>query len=250
MQPVKWYIQQPSAAAALRLYCFSYAGGSAASYQGWQAALGPGVEVCAIQLPGRGNRFSEQPYTSLQGLVRDLAQMLQQQDSRLPFAFFGHSLGALVSFELARYCHHHYLAMPEQLFVSGCDAPQHRSPSKGLYKMPDDELIVALQEYNGTPPEILAHQELMALMLPVIRADFSLAEDYQYRPGAQLKIPLTVLVGKLDDHIQPEQVDGWQKESSAACVTKWFEGDHFFINSEREQVLEFLRAELSTPQYA
>lgn len=248
MQQRNWYICQGNAGATLRLYCFSYAGGSAASFHGWQAALGSSVEVCSIQLPGRGNRFGEQLYASLQALVRDLAQMLQEQNSRLPFVFFGHSLGALVAFELSRYCQHHYLPMPLRLIVSGCDAPQYRSPSKGMHKMPDDELIEALQGYNGTPPEILQHRELMALMLPIIRSDFALAEEYRYRPGVRLKIPLTVLVGKSDDHIQPEQVDGWKKESDVECVMQWFEGDHFFINSERDQVLSFLRSELASMQ--
>jgi surfactin synthase thioesterase subunit len=191
--------------------------------------------------------MAETPYTSLPDLIASLAEVLANQDAT-PFAFFGHSLGGLVAFELARFCALYALPMPSKLIVSGTDAPQHRSPPKNLHKMADDELIEALGKYNGTPPEILQHRELMELVLPTIRADFAMAENYAYRVGPLLHIPITVYAGKSDDHIMPQQVANWQKETSGQCSVHWFEGDHFFINSERSLLYECLRAELSQPQ--
>ena len=247
MTSTPWLIRQPGGPRRLRLYCFSYAGGNATSFMSWQAALDPAIEVCAVQLPGRGVRLSEQPHNSLTGLIEALANVIGCQ-SKLPFAFFGHSLGGLVAFELARYCKRHYLPMPEHLFVSGCDAPQFRSPSRRLHELEDDALIDVLKNYNGTPPEVLENRELMALVLPAIRADFALVADYQYRPSLPLKIPVTVLAGKLDDHVLSEQIEGWQKETTNTCRIHWFVGDHFFINSNRDAVIDCLSAELAELQ--
>lgn len=218
-------------------------------FKSWQAALGPHTEICAIELPGRGSRMAEAPITSLPDLLAHLAQVLAGQDET-PFMFFGHSLGGLIAFELARFCARYALPMPSRLIASGTNAPQHRNPPKNLHKMPDDELIEALGKYNGTPPEVLQHRELMELVLPTIRADFALSENYEYRVSPPLHIPITVYEGRLDDHIIVQQVAQWQKETSNRCSVHWFEGDHFFINSERSLLFECLQAELSQPQLA
>lgn len=249
MKSSNWLVRSPLPTHRQRLYCFPYAGGGAHAYHSWQAALGPHTEVCAIELPGRGSRIAEMPYTSLTDLIASLAQVLARQDA-MPFMFFGHSLGGLIAFELARFCARYALPMPSRLIVSGTDAPQHRSPSKDLHSMPDDELIDALGKYNGTPVELLQHRELMDLLLPAIRADFTLAETYEYCISPPLQIPITVYEGKMDEHILPQQVANWQKETSGQCAVHWFEGDHFFINSEKALLHECLKAELSRPRLA
>jgi surfactin synthase thioesterase subunit len=245
-----WLVRPPPSQRRLRLYCFSFAGGSASTYLPWQAELGPDIEVCPIQLPGRGMRLLEEPYTSFRQLVTMIGQILANecQQDRRPFAFFGHSLGAVVAFEVARFCSMHALPMPERLIVSGCDAPQHPSPSKNLHLLSDDELIEALKEYNGSPPEVLAHRELMKLLLPCLRADFCLSESYEYRSTPPLAIPITVFAGKQDPHISPSDVIEWRKETTAPCRLQWFEGDHFFINPEQDLVLQCIAAELADPQ--
>ncbi len=237
MNTSSWLIHQPGGPRRFRLYCFSYAGGSATSFIPWQAALDPAIEICAVQLPGRGPRLTEPPLRSFPLLVETLARVIARQDP-LPFAFFGHSLGGLLAFELARYCQHLHLPMPEHLFVSATSAPQCRPPSRRLHELDDDALIAALKDYNGTPPAALAHRELMELLLPAIRADFALVADYQYQPGPLLPIPITVLAGKRDKHVAPEQLPRWQEETSEACRLHWFEGDHFFIHADRQAVLD------------
>jgi surfactin synthase thioesterase subunit len=244
-----WLICTPAAHPRMRLFCFAYAGGSAFSYTPWRAALDPSIEICAVQLPGRGARIAEPPIASMPMLLRHLAPAIAQQ-SPLPFAFFGHSVGALIAFELARYLRLHGIAGPDHLFMSGCHAPQYRSVSRNLHLLPDDALIEKLRDYNGTAPEVLANRELMDLMLPTIRADFALAETYTYRSGPLLQVPISVFAGKQEENKAPGQVDGWSKETAARCHVTWFEGGHFFINSAPDAVVAQLNAELAGPTHA
>jgi surfactin synthase thioesterase subunit len=244
-----WLVGAPLASRKLRLYCFSYAGGGAHAYAGWQAALGPDIEVCAIQLPGRGARMAEAPFTSMQELVFALTQVLTTQD-RTPFAFFGHSMGALVAFELARFFSRHSLPLPRQLIVSGATAPQRRAPPRNLHLMPDAELIAALHDYDGSPPSVLENRELMELLLPMIRADFELVEKYVYRPGLTLSMPLTVLLGKDDSHVTLEHAPDWKLETRASCDLHTFDGGHFFLQSAQDAVFDCLRKALQVPLQA
>jgi surfactin synthase thioesterase subunit len=239
-----WLVGSPLATRKLRLYCFSYAGGGAHAYKSWQKDLGPEIEVCAVQLPGRGMRMAEAPCTSLQELIVNLAHVLSKQD-KTPFVFFGHSLGAIVAFELARFCARHSLYLPQRLIVSGANPPQHRDSSKALHELPDNELIEELKEYDGSPPEVLEDEELMALLLPMIRADFALGEKYTYRAAPLLNIPITVFVGNEDSHGKSETALEWQKETYGRCRVHLFEGGHFFIQSDKDAVLSCLKAELT-----
>lgn len=244
LQPSPWLMRQRGGERRLRLFCFSYAGGSATHYLPWQAALDPAIEICAVQLPGRGPRMAETPLASLPLLVDKLGDVIAQQND-LPFAFFGHSLGGLTAFELARHCRRHHLPMPEHLFVSACNAPQGRPPPRRLHELDDDGLIAALKDYNGTPPSALADREFMELMLPAIRADFALVADYQYRDGPLLDVPITVLAGKYDKHVLSERLCRWREETTESCELRWFEGDHFFIHAQRDAVLACVARELA-----
>jgi medium-chain acyl-[acyl-carrier-protein] hydrolase len=171
-------------------------------------------------------------------------------ENDLPFAFFGHSLGGLLAFELARHCLRRHLPMPEHLFVSVSNAPQYRRIGRRLHELDDDALIEALRNYNGTPPAALANRELMSLLLPAVRADFALVEDYAYRHDLPLDIPITVLAGTGDKHVVSGRLCHWQKETSEACNLRWFEGDHFFIHSNRRAVLDCVQAELAELHHA
>ena len=243
MQHDEWILRCPGPPRRLRLYCFPYAGGSAFNFLPWQAALDSTIEVCAVQLPGRGERLTQEPYRTMPELIAALLPVFARP-SEVPFAFFGHSLGGLLAFELARSLALHGLRMPIHLFASGSPAPRHRVASRQVHRLEDAALVQVLQEYNGTPPELLANRELLTLVLPMIRADFAVAETYQYRVGRLLDVPITVLAGKADECGSLEQVSGWQRETSGACRVLWFEGDHFFINSHRKGVLEALNAAL------
>jgi surfactin synthase thioesterase subunit len=203
----------------------------------------PGIELVAVQLPGRGTRFHEPHRATLAEIVAALAQVIARE-AALPFAFFGHSLGALIAFELARHLARLGQAQPRHLFVSGCQAPRYRSPSRGLHQMSDADLLEALKSYNGTPAEILQNAELMTILLPMIRADFALGERYVYPPAPALKVPMSILAGLKDDHDSAQQYEGWKEESSGKARLRWFNGDHFFIHSERATVLNCINQDL------
>lgn len=244
-----WFLSRPNSQARLRMFCFSYAGGNGSTYLPWQEQLGPSVELVAVQLPGRGSRMSEAPMSSLPALVEQIAARIQFPD-RLPFVFYGHSLGGLIAFELARYCKLRWMRSPRKLIVSGCDAPRFRKAIRNVHELEGDAFIEALAQYNGTPPELLAHRELMALLEPAIRADFALAANYQYRPGPLLDMPISVLSGRGDVDLDLENIGAWQAETNAEAQVTWFEGDHFFIHpgQAEAQVLAFLNTELTALQ--
>lgn len=226
----------------IRLYCFPYSGGNAAAFVPWQREIDPAIELCAIQLPGRGSRFRELPCTSFKTLIHTLGDVLRERQHQhpLPFAFFGHSLGALVAFELARYGRDRGWPMPEHLIVSGCSAPPLREKRRNLHELPDAQLIEKLRDYNGTPREILDNPEFAKLFLPVVRADFALGADYQYEAAAPLEIPVTTFAGQQDIHATPHEMQEWQQHGSAAYQSHVFRGGHFFINEEKRLILDRL----------
>jgi surfactin synthase thioesterase subunit len=231
-----WLLRPSVGERPFRLYCFSYAGGNGMAWQDWQRSLPAHVELYSLQLPGRGARFHETPLTSFADLIASLGGVMAAQPAK-PHAYFGHSLGALVAFELARRQHRLGLAAPQQLILSGCAAPRYRQPTEKLHLLNDRDLTQRLVELNGTPREILEHKELMALLLPIIRADMALVDDYVYRPGAKLPIPLAVFAGNADRFAKGAEISGWAEETAVGFAEHWFEGDHFFIHASRDAVL-------------
>lgn len=228
--------------ASLRLFCFHYAGGSAQVFRDWHDLL-PTVEVCPVQLPGRGTRIKEGSITRIAPLVEQLARDLSPKLD-MPFAFFGHSMGALVGFELARLLRRERGLKPAQLFVSGRRAPQLRDDAPPSHNLPDDEFIELLRAYKGTPEEALRHPELMTLMLPFLRADFELCETYAYQPEAPFDCPLTAFGGLGDGGIRREQLDAWREHTTGSFSLRMFPGEHFFINDNRPLLLQVLAREL------
>lgn len=243
MPPSPWLLSRPQTGAHIRLFCFPYAGGSATGFMPWQTVLGPRIEVCAVQLPGRGARFNEPPIGDFESLTRQLVEVIATADD-LPYAFFGHSLGGLVAFELCHRCLERGLPSPRQLFISATNAPASLPSRPSIAGMDDRALIETLRHYNGTPAELLANRELMELLLPAIRADFALLENYRYRPRPKLPLPLYVLAGRRDEHLRQESLPVWQQETAGPFRQHWFEGDHFYLHREQDSVLELLRNEL------
>lgn len=233
---------EPSA--ALRLYCFPYAGGSASVFHSWRAALAPEIDVIAVQMPGRAERLLDPMPRRIEPLLAALAEAIAPRAGRR-FAFFGHSLGGLVAFELARLLQRRGADMPERVIVSGCDAPGHRKADRALHRLDDEAFVQVLRGYNGTPPEILANRELLRLLLPAVRADFEISENYVPLQDAPLNRPLTVLAGVHDERDSDDAVDGWSRETRAGCDVHWFDGDHFFINPHRDAVLACVRRALA-----
>ena len=237
--PERWILRRPGQQAALRLFCFCYAGGNAAVYLPWQTALGQQIEVCAVQLPGRGARFSEPLLQDIDSVVPAIIQAMTPLLDR-PFAFFGHSLGALLAYETTHHLQERGAPMPHHLVVSGAQGPRLRTPKRQLHLLDDAELICELKRYAGTPDEVLESPELLALILPILRADFHMAFKYTGRERPPLPVPITVFAGRDDEFDSKAQYEDWFNDTSLQGELHWFDGGHFFINSAKDLVLERL----------
>jgi surfactin synthase thioesterase subunit len=220
--------RKPSPQARLRLFCFPYAGAGAVIFRTWSDALPPDVEVCPIQLPGRGTRLMERPFTQLSPLVEALAQALAPLLGK-PFGFFGHSLGALVSFELARRIRRQYGVHPVRLFVSASRAPQVLLRDSPIHALPEREFLAELRRLNGTPSELLDHEELMEIMLPVLRADFAVYETYVYSTDPPLNCPISAFGGVDDRRVNYRDLEAWRTQTNLSFSLRMFPGDHFFL---------------------
>src|SRR5262245_51550208 len=240
----KWLIfPKPNPAASLRLFCFHYAGGSAQIFHSWPDNLPPTVEICAAQLPGRGQRLADPIITRLLPLSRIIAQVIQQYNDK-PFAFFGHSLGALLCFEVARSLRREKHSEPIHLFISATHAPQYRIREDRLSKLPKAELIEKLHKFNGTPPEVLRNDELLDLLLPTLRADFELCETYEYIPEAPLGCPITIYGGIDDQEVEREPLAAWAEMTIGSSKSRMFPGGHFYINTSHSVFLQTLARDL------
>jgi medium-chain acyl-[acyl-carrier-protein] hydrolase len=227
----------------LRLFCFPYAGGNSLIYRAWPFGLPENVEICAIQLPGHGNRLPEPLFNSLTPLVSALALQLLPYLNK-PFAFFGHSMGGLISFELARLLRRECRQRPQHLFISGHRAPHTRDTEKRTFELPEAEFIEELRRLNGTPREVLDHPELISLMAPVLRADFTIAQTYEYLDEGPLDCDLTVYGGLRDIDVTREHLEAWRTYTSGNFNLRMFPGDHFFLHNSRPSLLQTMSLEL------
>ncbi len=240
-----WFvIPRPNPSAELRLFCFSYAGGTPHIFRNWAERLPSWVEVCAIQLPGRGNRIFEKPYTHITPLINDLADHLEMYDDKL-FACFGHSMGALLAFEWLRTLRRLKRNLPELMFFSGCVAPQIYDKEKPLYGLPDEELITELEKLGGTPSELLENAELMELVLPTLRADFELLHFYRYAPEPQFDLPFAAFGGKDDKDVDLNRLKAWHEQTKGDFSIEIFAGNHFYLHESEDELLEVINKDLS-----
>lgn len=229
--------------ASMRLFCFPYAGGAAFIFRNWAGHIPASVELCPVQLPGRGERIAEPPYVNIPPLIDVLADSLLPYLDK-PFAFFGHSLGALISFSLAQKLSRKHGLEPLHLFVSGRHAPQLPDLAPIVYNLPEGEFIAELKRLNGTPAEVLEHFELLQLILPRLRADFELCQTYQHQARPPLKCPITAFGGLLDADVSREQLEAWSEHTTATFSLRMLPGDHFFIHSSELMLLQMLTLEL------
>lgn len=228
---------------ALRLFCLPYAGGDVDIFRAWSKALPPGVEVCPVQLPGRGRRFREAPFTRLTQLVQAFARELRPYMDA-PFAFFGHSMGAVTGFELARALRSERLAGPAHLFVSGWRAPHIPSRERPSYDLPETEFLEKLRRLGGTPAELLENAKFVKLLLPLLRADFELIQTYAYAPEPPLACPITALGGLQDNVAGREQLEAWREHTTCSFSLRMLPGGHFFPHTAQPLLLEILAREL------
>lgn len=213
-------------------------------YARWRRSAPAWLDIRPLELPGRGSRSGEPLATDLIDLAAQLARELRGETCR-PYALFGHSLGSLLAFELACAIRAQGLPPPRALVVSGGSAPALRDYLRFRQPLDDEQLLHELGSLQGTPSAALQDAELMALMLPVVRADFLLCGRYRYQPTAALQCPLHVFAGT-DDRASAEQLQAWSEHTDVSFSLDFFPGGHFFIHEHESAVLERLAARLST----
>ena len=227
----------------LRLFCFPYAGGGAGIFRDWPDGLPPAIEVWAVHLPGREKRISDEPITTMSDLVIAAAEGLGEYlDGR--FAFFGHSMGALVSFELSRHLQKAGLTGPSSLVVSGFGAPHLPGHRMHIGDLPAPEFLDELQKLSGTPAGVLENPELIELLLPVLRADFRAVEGYEYSDGTPLSCPILAYGGTNDIDVTREHLEAWGSCTTGRFTVRLFRGDHFYLHPRRAELTAHLGRDL------
>jgi medium-chain acyl-[acyl-carrier-protein] hydrolase len=237
------WIRRANPQAHCRLFCFPYAGGGASIYHAWSRSLPASIDVCAVQFPGRENRIEEPLFTSLPSLVGVLADELVPFFDR-PFAFFGHSMGALISFELARQLRRGRQPEPVQLFISAYGAPHIPRSREMLHSLPTAEFLRSVFRMGGTPSAVLMNKELVNLLLPILRADFTLIETYHYTAEEPLTCPITVFGGNEDTLVSMSALQEWREQTRGAFTLHMLPGSHFFLQSSQQQLLQLIASDL------
>lgn len=233
-----------SAGAKLRLFCFPFAGGGASAFRGWTEHLPPGIALVPARLPGRETRLAEASFDSMGPLIEALSEAISPQLEK-PFAFFGHSLGAVIAFELTRWLRTRGRPLPTALFVSGARAPQFRRGHVPPPPPSDDDLLQELERLEGIPRDLLENQELLQLALPVLRADTAIYRNYIYTEGAPLECDIRAYGGNDDRRISRSEIEAWSEQTTRSFSCAMFPGGHFFIRSDEAEFLKALSSDLS-----
>jgi medium-chain acyl-[acyl-carrier-protein] hydrolase len=223
-------------------FCFPFAGGGASFYRPW-AQLAPSIALCPVQLPGREERLFERPFERLQPLVEAAAaELLPVLSSR--YVLFGHSMGALVCYELAQVLRDRGAPPPLHLFVSGAPAPHRAGETEPIFDLPEDRFLPALRRYGGLPDEVLRSRELLDLLLPRLRADLAVTGTYVYTARPPLACPITAFGGDADPSVAADAVKAWREHTLGSFDAEIFPGGHFFVSDVAGPILARIAAAL------
>lgn len=239
------HVAKPVARPQLRLFCFPHAGGGASLFRLWNEGLPASVEVCGAQLPGREGRWKEPPVECLEPLLDGFVTAAQ---SRLdtPFALYGHSMGALLAFEVARELRRRGLPGPRHLLVSGRRAPDLLAPAPPIRQLNDEAFVDAMvRQYDGIPEAIRRDREMLQIFLPMLRADIGVIETYRFREGSPLECPISVFAGLEDRSVDFRQLEAWRRFTTGEFRLEFLPGGHFFLQTGREGLLRSVARDLA-----
>ena len=228
----------------LKLFCLPFAGGSSVAYRDWGRLLPDGIEAIAVEIPGRGQRLMEPLITSLPELVEQIGAHIRDELDR-PYAFFGHSMGATLAYELSHHLATRFNTQPVFLFLSGRSAPHLCDREEPIHQLPDEDFREKIRSFEGTPPEIMQHKELMELLMPIIRADFKMVETYVHESRPPLDIPMSLFGGLEDESTPRAHLDAWQGYTTSSFSVRMFPGGHFFLQKQTGRILELILRDLS-----
>ncbi|CAK7015992.1 alpha/beta fold hydrolase [Tissierella carlieri] len=228
-----------------RLFCLPYAGGSATIYYQWKSLINSHIDLCAVELAGRGKRLREPLYEDFEAMVNDVYNIIEDQLSDLPYAFFGHSMGSAIVFELAHKIRMNNRPVPSHLFLSSRDAPitlseddTERDINKNTDK-DDKEFIEDLRRLGGIPDELYANEELLNFFLPIIKCDVNNMRTYSFTSKDVLDLDMSVLYG-INEDIEISKIEAWQEFTLKKVRIKVFQGGHFYIVSSRNELIQYI----------
>ena len=224
----------------LRLICLHYAGGNAGVFRHWGASIPQDIDLLAVNLPGRTSRFKEPLIEHMDLLVDRLLEAISRERVLVQpqrFALFGHSMGGLIAFELARKLGQRMKLHPDHLIVSGSRAPSLPRKERLRHALPKAEFIAELRRYGGTPEAVFEHDELLETVVPMLRADFAIVETYHPGSDAKVSCPLMVFGGESDPYVESTLLDAWQEHTTAPIDVRLFAGGHFFLQDCEREVL-------------
>lgn len=230
------------------LFCLSYAGGSKYSYRAFEKNTPSGLCIQALEYPGRGARSNELPAGEINLLVEDLYQQIAGQINSTPYAIYGHSLGAILAFLLARRLVQSGNPLPLHLFLTGCEGPSAIKREVERHLLEKESFVEELRRLKGCPDEILENKELFDYFEPIIRADFKLADTYSHEDGPPLDISFTVITGSEED-MTDEDIFAWQRESRHEVDFIRMPGNHFFLFDHSSRILSLILHKLNTAFY-
>jgi medium-chain acyl-[acyl-carrier-protein] hydrolase len=243
MKPGSSWIARVKSRPALRLFCFPYAGGGASIFRQWGGLLPSEIDVCPIYLPGRESRLREPAFTDMTTLVQTLTDVLRPYID-VPFALAGHSMGGVIAFEFARALRANQMRDPAYLFVSAQRAPQLPPRHAPIHHLTGEAFNKALARLGGTPQAVLEHKELMELLFPVLRADFTLYENYSYTSVSPLDCPISAFYGEQDHLVSEYELAAWREQTSSTFAVRGIPGNHFFIHGSQEPFLHSIAGDL------
>jgi len=231
----------------IKLFCLPYAGGTAMIYSSWKKNLHSEIELFPIELAGRGKRCKEPFYSNVYEAVDDIYNAIKDELDGTSFAFYGHSMGTVLVYELIYKIKELMNLEPVYAFFSGRYPPQVKKTEKFCYKMPENEFIQEIRSLGGTPEEFFENRELMEIFLPILRADYMLIELYNHAPKpGKLGMGITVFNGKQDKYVTHDDLEEWQYITSGKNEVIEFDGGHFFIFDNQKEIISVINDKLLT----
>lgn len=226
-----------------KVFCLPYAGGSAKSIYGkWKRLSNSNIEIIPIEFPGRGNLFSDKCYETADEAIEGTFKIIKNSIEDCEYGIWGHSMGAIIAYELGKLINEYELKKPKNIILSGKKPIHLEENSDPIHELPDDEFIKEVIELNGTPKDVFNNEELRKLFLPILRNDFKLVHQYKYKkPLKTFDIPITVVIGNKED-ISDIELFQWNDLTNDKCKIITLEGDHFFINNNVENMWEIIKS--------
>lgn len=230
----------------VKLFCFPYGGGSATIYHDWKKYLSKNIELHPVELAARGSRMRDPNYDSIDEAADDVLKIIRNDLEIAPYAFFGHSLGSMIAFELAYKIRKEGLPYPIHIFFAGRGAPHMPwHEKKKYYKLQEDEFRKEVMALGGIPKEFLEVPEFMDMLFTLLRGDYKIAETYSFiEKDAPLDCGITLL-NATNDEASREDIEAWKVHAGKECNVHYFEGGHFFLREETEKILDIINATLS-----